>query len=99
MGIRLGKIVILGLVCFGTAGQVSSGMPKKKAERFVAAARELLGVTYRFGGRLQGDEPGIDCQGLVFYAAERIGPCRWKSFSTLPTSVAIKPVWFFCAII
>lgn len=28
---------------------------------------------------------GIDCQGVLFYAAERLGRCNWKSFSVLPT--------------
>jgi murein DD-endopeptidase MepM/ murein hydrolase activator NlpD len=61
------------------------GLAPKRATRFLAAARELLGVTYDFGGRLRDPEDGIDCQGVVYYAAERIGRCRWKSFSTMPT--------------
>ncbi|MBW1810995.1 MAG: hypothetical protein JRJ87_22590, partial [Deltaproteobacteria bacterium] len=61
------------------------GMFPKRAARFLAAARELLGVEYEFGGRLRKTDEGIDCQGIIFYAAERIGRCRWKSFSTLPT--------------
>jgi murein DD-endopeptidase MepM/ murein hydrolase activator NlpD len=67
------------------------GMYPKQATRFLTAARELLGVGYEFGGRLRKSGEGIDCQGIIFYAAERIGRCRWKSFSTMPTdSVAWK---------
>jgi cell wall-associated NlpC family hydrolase len=54
-------------------------------ERFVAAARELLGVPYQFGGRMRQPGEGIDCQGVLFYAAERTGRCGWKSFSVMPT--------------
>ncbi|HLL55837.1 MAG TPA: hypothetical protein VK447_19905 [Myxococcaceae bacterium] len=53
--------------------------------RFVSAARELLGVPYQFGGRMRGPNEGIDCQGVLFYAAERVGRCGWKSFSVFPT--------------
>jgi hypothetical protein len=66
------------------------GLSAKTAHRFISAARELLGVNYDFGGRLRTVEEGIDCQGLVFYAAERIGRCGWKSFSTLPTVSVVK---------
>ncbi len=52
---------------------------------FVSAARELLGQPYDFGGRLRRPGDGIDCQGVVFYAAERLGRCGWRSFSTMPT--------------
>jgi hypothetical protein len=54
-------------------------------ERFVTAARELLGVPYDLGGRLRDAKDGIDCQGVLFYAAERVGQCGWKSFSVMPT--------------
>ncbi|NTX35935.1 hypothetical protein HUA78_15925 [Myxococcus sp. CA033] len=55
------------------------------AERFVLAAREVLGVPYVLGGRLREGGEGLDCQGVLFYAAERVGRCGWKSFSVLPT--------------
>ncbi len=55
------------------------------AARFVDAARKLLGVPYEFGGRMRGASLTIDCQGVLFYAAERVGACGWKSFSVLPT--------------
>ncbi|NTX17149.1 hypothetical protein HUA76_40885 [Myxococcus sp. CA056] len=55
------------------------------AERFVLAAREVLGVPYVLGGRLREGGAGLDCQGVLFYAAERVGRCGWKSFSVLPT--------------
>jgi hypothetical protein len=56
-----------------------------QGDRTVTAARELLGQPYRFGGRLTGPGAGVDCQGLLFYAAERIGRCGWRSFSVMPT--------------
>jgi len=62
----------------------AAALPDDKANRMVNAARELLGKPYYFGGRLKDDE-GIDCQGVMFYAAERISECGWKSFSTMPT--------------
>jgi hypothetical protein len=50
---------------------------------FLAAARQLLGVPYEFGGR--DAKKGIDCQGLIFLAAEAVKPCSWKSYSVYPT--------------
>jgi len=51
----------------------------------VEHARELIGVPYQFGGRMKAKGDGIDCQGVLFYAAERAGKCGWKSFSVFPT--------------
>lgn len=57
----------------------------------IAAARELLGTHFEMGGRLLDPGDGIDCQGVLFYAAERISHCGWKSYSVMPTkSVAWK---------
>lgn len=53
--------------------------------KMVEHARELLGVPYQFGGRMKAKGDGIDCQGVLFYAAERAGKCGWKSFSVFPT--------------
>jgi hypothetical protein len=53
------------------------------APDLITPARELLGVPYELGGRLRGR--GIDCQGVVFYAAERVSGCGWRSFSVYPT--------------
>jgi hypothetical protein len=65
-------------------------LPPDKAQKVVAAAKSLVGTTYQLGGRLRGTE-GIDCQGVVFYALERIAGCGWKSFSVNPTeSVRFK---------
>lgn len=65
-------------------------LPPAKAQKAVAAAKSLVGTTYQMGGRLRGAE-GIDCQGVVFYALERISSCGWKSFSVNPTeSVRFK---------
>jgi hypothetical protein len=65
--------------------QPALGLSVDRQQKIVQAARELLGTNYDFGGRLRDKNDGIDCQGLVFYAAERIGSCNWKSFSTMPT--------------
>lgn len=75
-------ILFLGLILSSGALAQSEVSPQ---ERFVAAAREVLGVPYDFGGRLRDAGDGIDCQGVLFYAAERVGPCGWKSFSVMPT--------------
>jgi hypothetical protein len=65
-------------------------LPPAKAQKAVAAAKELVGKTYQMGGRLRGTE-GIDCQGVVFYAVERLTSCGWRSFSVNPTeSVRFK---------
>lgn len=47
-------------------------------------ALTLEGVEYDLGGRLQPGR-GIDCQGIVFYALERMGRCDWRSWSVMPT--------------
>ncbi len=69
-----------------TAGALDAhALPPAKQQTFLSHARELLGVRYEFGGRLKTLLGGIDCQGLLFYAAERIGRCGWKSYSVYPT--------------
>lgn len=60
-------------------------LPPAKAERAVSAARELIGVRYELGGRLRSKDDGIDCQGVVFYALERLSACGWRSYSVFPT--------------
>lgn len=65
--------------------QAARKTPPARAKRLLASARELLGLPYQLGGRLRKPEDGTDCQGVVFYAAERIGRCGWKSFSVMPT--------------
>jgi cell wall-associated NlpC family hydrolase len=77
-------ILFLGL-CLGLSTGAFAQSPSSSQERFVTAAREVLGVPYDFGGRLRDAQDGIDCQGVLFYAAERVGPCGWKSFSVMPT--------------
>ncbi|NMO18937.1 hypothetical protein HPC49_18450 [Pyxidicoccus fallax] len=69
----------------GVAGAQSRERREDATGRFVTAAREVLGVPYTFGGRMRAPGEGIDCQGVLFYAAERVGRCGWKSFSVLPT--------------
>ncbi|HVE81632.1 MAG TPA: hypothetical protein VND93_02245 [Myxococcales bacterium] len=72
------------LVLLLLAAAPAMALPPGKAKRAVESARKLLGKTYHFGGRLRGSE-GIDCQGVVFYALERISGCGWKSYSVFPT--------------
>lgn len=56
----------------------------------VLAARSVLGTPYQFGGRLRPGATGIDCQGVVFFAAEAIGRCGWKSFAVNPTETVLR---------
>lgn len=49
----------------------------------LAAARQLLGVPYELGGR--DPEKGVDCQGVVFLAAQSVKSCSWRSYSVYPT--------------
>jgi hypothetical protein len=78
------KRVALALVLLASAS--SQALPPALGEKMVAAARAAVGTRYQFGGRLRGTE-GIDCLGVVFLAAEAIGPCGWKSFSVYPTKL------------
>src|SRR5687768_5650014 len=55
------------------------------ASDMVTHARALLGVPYDFGGRMRKKGEGIDCQGVLFFAAARVQKCSWKSFSVFPT--------------
>lgn len=83
LGTLLPRGTLVLTLCLG-----GSALAQSRAfshERFVAAAREVLGVPYDLGGRLREPEDGIDCQGVLFYAAERVGQCGWKSFSVMPT--------------
>lgn len=66
-----------------TAPAPSAPTASPLGQSMVHHARELLGVPYLFGGRLR--PQGIDCQGVLFYAAERVAPCGWKSYSVFPT--------------
>ena len=79
----IGTLVLLLLL--GSEGVAQAQSSSALNTRYVAAARELLGVPYTFGGRMRRAGEGIDCQGVLFYAAERVGRCGWKSFSVIPT--------------
>ena len=59
--------------------------PSEAALAMVQHARETLGTPYRLGGRCRKPGDGIDCQGVLFYAAERVGECSWRSYSVMPT--------------
>lgn len=63
----------------------AAALPPEVAGKFVRSARKLLGTPYNFGGRLRRSGPGIDCQGVIFAAAESVQRCGWKSFSVNPT--------------
>ena len=67
--------VILGLASPAVA------LPPDVGARVVGAARELLGVKYRLGGRLRAEREGIDCQGLIFYGLQVINRCGYLSYS------------------
>ena len=54
-----------------------------KALMLLAAARAMIGTPYQLGGRDW--EKGVDCQGLVFLAAETVKSCSWRSYSVYPT--------------
>ncbi|WNG55007.1 hypothetical protein F0U59_09640 [Archangium gephyra] len=73
------------LLWASVSGEAFAQTPRDKNEKFVAAAREVLGVSYQFGGRMRRPGEGIDCQGVLFYAAERVSRCGWKSYSVFPT--------------
>ena len=54
-----------------------------KALLLLAAARSMLGTPYVLGGR--DAVKGVDCQGIVFLAAETVKKCSWRSYSVYPT--------------
>ncbi len=80
--------VLLVALSVATAAAAQPKLPPPRAptyaERLLSIASDLEGVRYDFGGRLRGDE-GIDCQGIIFYATERLGRCDWRSWSVMPT--------------
>lgn len=61
--------------------------PQDFATSMVARARQLVGTPYVLGGRKPGQ--ALDCQGVVFLAAEAVRRCSWKSYSVYPT-VTVK---------
>jgi cell wall-associated NlpC family hydrolase len=65
----------------------SQALPPSSAKLLLERARKYLGTPYEFGGRNRlvsgGRREGIDCQGLVFLAAQALTKCSWKSFSNL----------------
>jgi cell wall-associated NlpC family hydrolase len=80
------QIVYLLVPCvFIVTPHQGHALSPERTSHLLQAARELLGVRYQFGGRLRSSGDGIDCQGLVFYALERIHKCTWRSYSVMPT--------------
>jgi len=76
---RLGAALALAMT-----GLSAAALPPAKASQMVSRARLLLDRPYELGGRLRKGE-GVDCLGVVFFAAEAIGRCRWRSFAVDPT--------------
>ena len=75
---------MLGLVIAATLVSLSP----QQQDVVVAAAKQVLGVPYDLGGRLQPGR-GLDCQGLIFYALQPVARCGWRSWSVMPT-VSVK---------
>lgn len=64
-----------------------------KGDAVVDEARKVLGTPYRLGGRLgagRDRREGIDCQGVIFFALERVFGCGWKSYSVYPTRTVAR---------
>jgi hypothetical protein len=51
--------------------------------RMVDQARKYVGTPYLLGGRAP--SKGLDCQGVIFLAAQSVRACSWKSYSVFPT--------------
>ena len=81
------RLALACALCVGVCGGATTQSVESRVwqTRLVSAARSLLGVPYSLGGRMRTPDDGIDCQGVVFFAAERAGNCGWRSFSTRPT--------------
>lgn len=58
-------------------------------ETLLQHASALEGIEYDLGGRLQAGR-GIDCQGIIFFALERMGRCDWRSWSVMPTKTLAR---------
>lgn len=66
-----------------TLPMVAAPKPAAWATRMVERARQLVGTPYVLGGRAPGK--AIDCQGVVFLAAQAVKGCSWRSYSVYPT--------------
>jgi len=65
---------------------VPAGLSPRRAEKLLAAARKLLGLESR-PEEPSGELKPIDYLKLLFYAAEGLSPCSWRSYSVLPTQL------------
>jgi murein DD-endopeptidase len=63
-------LAALGQGCAGTAPPRSSYPEGGDGPSVVAAARDVIGAPYRYGGFTPG---GFDCSGLVYYAHRQAG--------------------------
>jgi cell wall-associated NlpC family hydrolase len=78
------KRLVASLTVLGMTSPAAA-LPPDAGARVVGAARELVGVGYRLGGRLRTRGDGIDCQGLMFYGLQAISRCGYRSYSLNPT--------------
>ncbi len=74
---------VLAFVVGGLLASEVCALTMTQRAAMVRHARALRGVAYDFGGRLSSGR-GVDCQGVVFYALERVSKCGWKSYSVMP---------------
>lgn len=61
---------------------VVAALPPAQEQALVAAARAQIGTQYVLGAR----RDGVDCQGLVFLALQRVFGCGWRSYDVMPTT-------------
>jgi cell wall-associated NlpC family hydrolase len=83
----MGRFLAFLVFCLSIgAGSAFTQAAEKDASRIlVESARDVLGVPYLLGGRMKKGAHGLDCQGLVFFAMERLSGCGWRSFDVFPT--------------
>lgn len=62
-----------------------AALTPKQSAAFVERARALVGTPYLLGGRLKPEAYGIDCQGVIFFAADALSTCGWNSYAVAST--------------
>lgn len=62
----------------------------QKIKEFVENAREYIGTTYSWGGRLTKKNPGLDCLGLLFIPYSETFGTKWYDFSVYPSQIVEK---------
>lgn len=84
--LRLAGLASLGL----TIPNYSFAQENPKIKEFVENAREYIGTSYRWGGRMTEKNPGIDCLGLLFLAHSKTFGTNWRDFSVYPSKIVSK---------